>query len=294
LLLAVALSLFAAQSARIKPGMVNTMTTATVAPRPTLPSLFGMTLNEAQRTLEIIRVSCKPVGPENGMVVGQDPQAGSDSYGSVIVIQTGRAPRLVLSGPSAPMYVDSDLTFTASFDPPLPPATPVTYLFEWDDGTPPQPGDQASVTHRFSTPGRHEVRVGTVVNDRLKINDQLPIDVAAVPVTDTTPTQNPVTDTRPARNPVTDTTSTGKGVLQQLLSNPAVLLLIGVAALLLFLRSMIRRPRTPEREPARSIAASPVASLAINGGIKSMEHKIEHPEKVRTGLMVRLRGGLRA
>jgi hypothetical protein len=294
----------------------------------TVPSLFGMNRNEAARALESLHLRPTFSGIENGIAVEQKPPAGmSVAVGSAVAVTLGEMPRVVLSGPAAPAYAGSELTFSAAFVPPLPVGPQVTYYFRWGDGSAAEGTANAVVTHRFADGANRVVSVVAVINQRFKIGSRVVVEVLAPPVTetaqtatvvgtsdttatvategssDTTPTSSttsPVaTDTTPTTTPTTTTapvvptTSTTPPIPAANPSSNLLLLLIAAAVVLLLvvtfllakvLRALNRKPPEPQAKSA----------VAFNGGMRAIEYEIEHPELIRRGPSVGLRGGMRA
>jgi hypothetical protein len=279
----------------------------------TVPSLFGMNRNEAARALESLHLRPTFSGIENGIAVEQKPPAGmSVPVGSAVSVTLGEMPRLVLSGPAAPAYAGSELTFSAAFVPPLPVGPQVTYYFGWGDGSAAEGTANAVVTHRFADAANRVVSVVAVINQRFKIGSRVVVEVLAPPVTETVQTATVVgtsettatvatevpTDTTPATTPTTTTapvvptTSTTPAIPAANPSSNLLLLLIAAAVVLLLvvtfllakvLRALNRKPPEPQAK-----------SVAFNGGVKSIEYEVEHPELIRRGPSVGLRGGIRA
>jgi hypothetical protein len=312
-------------------------------PRPTtsvLPPLFGMNRNDVSRTLEGLHLRPAFSGLDGGVAVDQKPVAGTTlQYGSVVSVTFGQQPRLILGASPTPATTASDLQLTASFEPPLPAGTPVSYQYRWGDGTFLGPTGDVVVTHRFSEVSNRLVSVVATVNDRVRIQGGISVEVVAPPPSDTAQTSTPsdtsttttqttttsdtttttatttrvdttpsTTETVSAKSDTTPTTpvdttptaststtdTTGTVPTPDTSSNP--LLWIGAAAVVLLLvvtfllarvlRALNRKPSEP-----RVQAKSPVA---FNGGVKSVEYEIEHPELIRRGPEVGLRGGVRA
>jgi hypothetical protein len=294
-------------------------------------SLFGMNRVEAARVLESSHLQPKFSGPENGIVIAQEPAAGTSvRYGSAVSVTLGVMPRLVLNGPAAPAYAGSELTFTAAFVPPLPAGSNVSYSFTWSDGSPKEQTGNAVVTHRFADAGNRVVSVTGVIDGRFQIGSRVPVDVLVPPPTDTTPTATdsttsettatiategstatePTTTTKSTTSSATTTTApttttepttttiptrttdtvppadTPSNLLAWIGAAAVVLLLVVTFLLARVLRALNRKPSEPQMQ-----AKSPVA---FNGGVKSIEYEIEHPELIRRGPAVGLRGGIRA
>lgn len=288
-----------------KPPFIDSkiVNTTTVVQLSTVPPLFGLNRIEAARLLESLHLRPKFSGPENGIAMAQDLPAGTTvKLGSVIVVTLGVLPRVVLTGPAAPAYAGNDLTFTASLVPPLPAGTQVSYDFYWGDGTPNVATKDTVVAHRFTDPGSRVVAVTAVINERFKIGSRIVVDVIPVPPpTDTTPptdTAGSTATVAPSDTQTTGTTPTNTTTAQTITGlisdepvNPrqSALLLIGVIAILLLLAVVVLLVRVL-RKMNRTQAASP---LVIKGGPGSVEYEIEHPEQIRHGPTVQVRGGIR-
>jgi hypothetical protein len=296
--------------------------TATSFPLATVPSLYGMNRTEAGRFLESLRLRAIFSGVENGVVVAQKPPGGTNlRTGSGVAVILGGLPQVVLTGPAAPAFAGSDLTFTTMLVPPVPEGVQVTYNFQWNDGTPTVPTKSAVVTHRFADAARRVVSVVVVINDRVQVAGRIPVEiVAAPPPTDTTPksetnattttvaptetqtTATTQTTTIPPAGTAPPTTTTPTTTTAQTTTVPetppkapaqTALLLIGVIAILLLLTIaglLVRLLRKMNRTPPAP-AASP---LVIKGGPGSVEYEIEHPEHIRHAPTVQVRGGIRA
>jgi hypothetical protein len=299
----------------------------------TVPSLFGMNRVEASRTLEALRLRPAFSRVENGIVVDQKPAAGTTvRFGSEVAVALGVMPRLVLNGPVAPAYAGSELTFTASLVPPLPAGPQVTYRFLWGDGSRADATANAVVTHRFADATRHMVSVVAVIDGRVTLEGRVPVDVVALPpladtastatvvatsdTTATVATEDPAapattgttastTSSAPAttattapetttETPITATTATSSvakpdtssNLLLMIAAAAVVLLLVVTFLLVRVLRALNRKPPEPQLQ-----AKSPVA---FTGGMRAIEYQIVHPELIRRGPSVGLRGGIRA
>jgi hypothetical protein len=309
--------------------VVNRVPTTYVAP-PKVPPLFGLNRNEVGRVLEPLSLQAKFSGPENGIVVAQEPAAETSvPYGTVIAVTLGVLPRLVLTGPDLPAYAGRELTFSATFDPPLPLGTRAIYTFRWNDNTPDVEIDRSVATHQF-TEGQRTVSVLGVIDDRFKVgSDPIAFDVvAALPTSDTTQSTmststdsqtigttstevqagSQATDTTPSTTTAPTTTdvqtsgsatvatvqTTGtRGGGEGTESSQTTLLLIWAAATLLLLTLVIVRALRGAHQELRETQATTKLPLEIKGRIGSIEHEIQHPEQIRRGLTVRLRGGIR-
>jgi len=300
--------------------------TATSFPVATVPQLYGMNRTEAGRFLESLRLRAIFSGVENGVVVAQKPPAETSvRTGSGVAVILGVLPRVVLTGPAAPAYAGSDLTFTATLAPPIPEGIQVTYNFQWNDGTPSSPTKSAVVTHKFADAARRVVGVIVTINDRVKVAGRIPVDVVAVPPpTDTTPSDTtpsdtsattttvaptetqptettqttiPPTETAPPATTTAPTTTTAQAttVPETPPGAPAqtALLLIGVVAIILLLTVVVLLVRVL-RKMNRTPSAQTASPLSIKGGPGSVEFEIEHPEQIRKMPAVQVRGGIRA
>src|SRR5207302_1365882 len=293
----------------------------------TIPSLFGMNRNEVARLLEPLHLQPKFIGPDNGIVVAQEPQAGkSVRSGSGVAVTLGEMPRLVLSGPPAPAYAGSELTFTVAFVPPLPAGVKASYYFLWNDGSRAEATANAVVTHRFADAGKRVAAGFAIIDGRRRIGSRVTVEILPPPVTDTTPTDTtptdtatsdttatvateastttepttttesttssatttteattpPTTTTAPATATTTPVTPASSNVLLWIGAAAVVLLLVVTFLLARILRALNRKPQLQAKSP-----------VAFNGGMRSIEYEIEHPEFIRRGPSVGLRGGIR-
>ena len=317
-----------------KPAFDDTkiVSTATSVAISTVPELYGMNRTDAGRLLESLHLRAIFSGMDNDVVIAQKPPGGkSVRAGSAVAVILGALPQVVLTGPPTPAYAGSDLTFSATLVPPIPDGIQVTYNFQWNDGTPGVPTTSAAVTHRFADVARRVVSVVVLINDRVRVAGRIPIDIVAVPpptdttpsdpnattttfaptetqTTETTPTATippaetappttTTTETAPSTTPTTPATTTAQTtkVSETPAKAPAqtALLLIGVVAIILLLTVaglLVRVLRKMNRTSAPP-AASP---LSIKGGPGSVEFEIEHPEQIRKGPTVQVRGGIRS
>lgn len=299
----------------------------------TVPSLFGMNRSEVARVLEPLRLKPSFSGIENGVAIDQKPAAGvSVRWGSGVAVVLREMPRLVLSGPAAPAYAGSELTFTAAFVPPLPAGVKVGYYFVWGDGSRSESTANAVVTHRFADAGNRVVSVVGIIDGRFKIGSRVPVDVLAPPPpTDTTPTATDVTTTTSdttatvategstATEPTTTTDSTTSSVTTTTApattttepttttapetvttgtvpppdasSNPLVWIGAAAVVLLLVVTFLLARVLRALNRKEPQVQAQPAA--VFNGGMRSIEYEIEHPELIRRMPEVGLRGGIR-
>jgi hypothetical protein len=313
---------------RVKIGSARVDVDILPAPAQTsvVPSLFGMNRNEVMLVLKPLQLQPKFSGVENGIALDQKPEAGTKvRYGSGVAVMLGEMPRLVLNGPAAPAYAGSELTFTAAFVPPLPAGPKVGYFFTWGDGSPIESTGNAVVTHRFADAGNRVVSVTGVINDRFKTVSRVPVEILPPPQTDTTPstpattsdttdtvategttatettttpesttssvttTTAPTTTTEPA---TTTTTTTETAPTPNPLPNPLVWIGAAAVVLLLVVTFLLARVlRALNRKPSEQQvqAKSPV----FHGGMRPIEYEIEHPELIRRGPTVGLRGGIR-
>jgi hypothetical protein len=199
----------------------------------------------------------------------------------------------------------------------------------WGDGSRAEGTANAVVTHRFADAGRRVVAVVGVIDGRFKIDSRVPVEILPLPATDTTPsttdattsdttatvategstvtepttttestTSSVTTTTEATATPTTTTEPTTLQATTGTVPTPGtpsnLLVIIGAAAVILLLVVtflLARVLRVLNRKQPRVQAKSPVA---FNGGMRSIEYEIEHPELVRRGPAVGLRGGIRA
>jgi hypothetical protein len=283
---------------------------------PTVPSLFGMNRNEVARTLEPLHLQPTFAGPDDGIAVGQEPPAGQTvKYGSGVAVTLGEMPRLHLNGPAASAYANTELTFTASFEPPLPAGPKVTYSFNWSDGSPTEATGNAVMTHRFADAANRLVSVDAMINDRFQTSSRVAVDVLAeLPSAGTAQTASVATTSGPTatvatetRKNTTDSTTSSVTTSTEVPPPPStsttttastshLLLLIAAAAVVLLLVVRFMRGRVrPEFNGKPSDAQGQAHSLvAFHGGMLAIEYEIEHPELIRRLPAVALRGGIRA
>jgi hypothetical protein len=327
-------------SARVVVDVLPPPTPPSDTAQTSVPLLFGMNRVQVSRALEPLHLRTAFSGIENGIVVDQKPPGGTRvPYGSTVAVTFGQLPRLILSASPAPATTVGDLWLTASFEPPLPARTPVSYRYAFGDDTFMGPTADAAVWHRFSDVSTRVVSVNATINDRVKLEGRISVEVVAPPSSDTaqtaTPSDTSTTTTQTATTSDTSTTTTAitvdTGTMTSTIqtgpgtsdttpttvdttptaitsttetsgsvptpgtsSNPlvwigaaAVVLLLVVTFLLArVLRALNRKPSEPQVQ-----AKSPVA---FNGGVRAIEYEIEHPELIRRGPAVGLRGGIRA
>ena len=272
--------------------------------------------------------------PNGVAVDQKPPAGTRVPFGSGVAVRLGELPRLVLSSSPAPASTASDLRLTVAFEPPLPAGTPVTYQYTWGDGTFTGPTGDWVFTHRFSEVSNRLVSVVATVNGRVKIEGRISVDVVAPPPSDTaqtatvsdtsttttqtatvsdtsttTATATPVdtgttsssTETRSATSNTTPTTTTTApntttGTVPTSDPSSNLLVWIGAAAVVLLLVVtflLARVLRALNRKPSAT-QAQPKSPVAFNGGVRTIEYEIEHPELIRKGPAVGLRGGVRA
>jgi hypothetical protein len=310
-------------------------------PRPTastVPPLFGMSRNDVSASLERLHLRPMFFGPDRGVAVEQKPAAGTTvPYGSTVAVTLGQLPRLVLGASPAPATTASDLWLTVSFEPPLPTGTPVNYQYTWGDGTFMGPTADAVVTHRFSDVSVRVVSVVAFINDRVRIDGSMTIEVVApspappsdtgktsTPDTTTTPTQTATvsdtstttatatrvdtgttttsstepgpasSDTTPTTPTTATTTTTGTVPTSDPSSNPLVWIGAAAVVLLLVVTFLLARVLRALNRKAPETHASAKSPVAFKGGVRAIEYEIEHPELIRKGPAVGLRGGIRA
>jgi hypothetical protein len=327
-------------------GVIRAQDLAVVTQTSIVPSLFGMNPDEVARVLEGLRLRPQFLARQIGIAVDQKPPAGTSvRWGSGVAVTFGALPKLIVSGPQAPAYAGNELTFTAAFVPPLPAGVTAGYHFDWHDGSRGESTGNAVMPHRFADAGQHVVSVTSFVNDRVKIDGTLSVDVVApppppdtaqtatvsdtsvttatVPATDPTDTTasttssattiTTATTTITTTSPTDSTTATTVATIETVGTTPIastgtavppatpssnLLVWIGAAAVVLLLvvtfllarllRELIRNRKVSEEQVQ---AKSPVA---FNGGVRAIEYEIEHPELIRRGPVVGLRGGIRA
>lgn len=294
-----------------------------------VPFLFGMNRNQVARVLRPLQLRPQFSGPENGIALEQKPEAGTKvPYGSGVAVMLGLMPRLVLNGPAAPAYAGSELPFRVSFVPPLPAGLKPIYEFTWGDGSPVESTTNAALTHRFADAGNRVVSGVGIIDGRFKIGSRVPVDVLAPPPpTDTTPsttdattsdttatvatdgtatepttttestTSSATTTTAPTTTAEPTTTTAPETIRTDTVSppNPSsnLLVWIGAAAvvLLLVVTFLLARVLRALNRKEPQVQAKPAA--AFNGGMRSIEYEIEHPELIRRMPEVGLRGGIR-
>lgn len=295
----------------------------------TVPSLFGMSRVEVARVLEPLRLKPSFSGIENGVAVDQKPPAGTKvPYGSSVAVTLGLMPRLVLNGPAAPAYAGSELPFRVSFVPPLPAGPKPIYQFTWGDGSPVESTTKTVITHPFADAGNRVVSVVGIIDGRFKIGSRVSVDtLTPPPQTDTTPTATDATasDTTAtvategstATEPTTTTESTTSSATTTTAptatteprpatipttmteaapppdpsSNPLVWIGAAAVVLLLVVTFLLARVLRALNRKAPQVQAKPAA--VFNGGVRSIEYEIEHPELIRRMPEVGLRGGVR-
>jgi len=294
----------------------------------TVPLLFGMNRDEVARVLEPLHLKPSFSGIENGVAVDQKPAAGvSVRWGSGVAVVLGEMPRLVLSGPAAPAFARSELTFTAAFVPPLPAGVKVSYFFMWGDGSPVESTANAVVTHRFADAGNRVISAVGVIDGRYKIGSRIPVEILTPPPpTDTTPTATttsdttatvategstatepttttesttssattttaPTTTTEPTTTTAPEIITTGTVPPPDASANPLVWIGAAAVVLLLVVTFLLARVLRALNRKEPQVQVKPPA--VFNGGVRSIEYEIEHPELIRRMPEVGLRGGIR-
>jgi beta-lactam-binding protein with PASTA domain len=234
------------------------LTVAPLPPVPKMPQLLWLERTEADARLQALKLGANVAG-QNGIVIGQNPTAGSPvPPGSVITLLLG-VPKLSLSTPAANARVNDEVTFNAAFDP-LPPApAKVAYRFQWRDGTSDTAADQAVAAHRFSAAGTYPVVAAAVINDRWTV-DSAPVNVSVAALPPTIPWKT--------------------------------ILLVAAALAVLIVGTLLVRGRTSETT-APSPQLPPAVSLRSGLGLATT-HEIEHSGPITNGLSVHLRSGVRS
>jgi beta-lactam-binding protein with PASTA domain len=234
------------------------LTVAPLPPVPNMPQLLWLERSEADSRLQALKLGANVAG-QSGIVIGQNPAAGSHvPPGSVITLTLG-VPRLSLSTPAANTRVNDEVTFNAAFDPPPPAPAKVAYRFQWRDGTSDTAGDQAVAAHRFSAAGTYPVVAAAVINDRWTVDSALVnVSVAALPPTIPWKT----------------------------------ILLVAAALAVLIVGTLLVRGRT-SKTTAPSPQLPPAVTLRSGLG-STTTHEIEHSGPITDGLSVHLRSGVRS
>jgi hypothetical protein len=144
-----------------------------------MPQLFWLERGEAERQLRALNLVAKIDGQE-GIVLAQNPPAGSDIQpGSPVGLTVG-LPKLALSASTEEARVNDEVTFKAALDPPPPASNKITYRFEWRDGTPGTSVDHTEATHRFPNRGTYGVFVSARINERsIVVSDRVRLSVIA-------------------------------------------------------------------------------------------------------------------
>jgi beta-lactam-binding protein with PASTA domain len=154
----------------------NSLTLSLNAPSK-MPQLFWLERAEAERQLRALNLTAKIDGQE-GVVLAQNPPAGSDIQPRSTVSFTLGLPKLALSASTQEARVNDAVTFKAALDPPPPASNKITYHFEWRDGTPATSVDQTEATHRFTNRGTYGVFASAQINDRsIVVSDRVRLSV---------------------------------------------------------------------------------------------------------------------
>jgi len=157
----------------------NTLTLLLRPSSKVMPQLLWLEKDEAKAQLRALKLGAKFDG-QDGIVLEQNPPAGSDIQpGSPVGLKLG-LPRLTLSASTREVRVNDVVTFNAAFDPPPPPsATPkITYRIS-RDGTPDTAIDQTVATHQFTNRGTYIVVASAVINDRWSV-ESAPVSLSVV------------------------------------------------------------------------------------------------------------------
>lgn len=222
-------------------------------PATKMPQLLWLERGEAGARLRGLNVRAKIAG-RDGIVIQQNPAAGSDVQpGSLITLTLG-VPILSLSTSTATPHVNDEVTFNAAFDPPPSAPARIAYRFQWRDRTGETSGDQGVAAHRFSAAAKYVVSASAVINDRWTV-DSTPLVVSVAPPPPTIPWR--------------------------------VILLVAAALIVaaLLFRVLNRKAVRPSPQPP---------AVSVRSGLGSTSHTIQHPEQIRNGLSVRLRAGFRS
>jgi PASTA domain len=160
-----------------------------------VPELYWHSQREAEVTLQQTRLQFKVSG-EGPIVVSQEPLPGTKApAGSAVAITLGQ-PQLLLSADPLSAKINTDVSFTATLEPPLPKATTVTtyayvpsrlqarYTYLWGDNSQIGPINQDTQPHQYGSAGTYNaVATALVGNYQIKSN----------PVTITIPNPTQVT-----------------------------------------------------------------------------------------------------
>lgn len=232
------------------------LTIAGPPPVPKMPQLLWLERSDADARLQALKLGANVAG-QNGIVIGQNPAAGSEVPPGLVITLLLGVPKLSLSSPATNPRVNDEVTFNAAFDPPPPVPAKVAYRFQWRDGTSDTAGDQAVAAHRFSAAGTYPVVAAAVINDRWTV-DSAPVTVSVV---------------APAA-PIPWTT----------------ILLVAAALAVLIAGTVLVRGRT-SGSTAPSPQLPPAVSLRSGLG-SATSHEIEHSGPITNGLSVHLRSGV--
>lgn len=248
-----------------------------------VPQLLWLERYQVDELLKPLQLRASIAG-QDGIVLDQSIAAGSEvAPGSDITVTLG-LPRLTLSTPAVNPRANEDVPFNLTFDPPPPFAPQVTYRIAWRDGTEQAPTDQANVTHRFAAAGNYLVSATALIGNRQVESNNLGVAVAdpgATPTpTSTMPPPLPV-DSAPATVPVSEPPPPTPPSIPWLAILIAVVVLTAAA---LLVRALRAKPASPQSPPP----------VSIRSGLGSTNHTIENPDRIRSGLSVRLRTGMRS
>jgi hypothetical protein len=200
--LCAAVSPLVAETAKIPPRSQTTV----VQPQPPMmfeqnavitnvPQLIWMNRDQASALLGRLHLGVKISGPEDQIVAGQDPAAGTVVKWGTDVTLTMAKPVLTLAivNPSS-VQINQDVSFAATLEPPLPQAAPpvldragpspltARYLYQWDDNTGAGWLDQADQSHRFTTARTYKVVAAAMVGDLRVLSNAVAVTIGEPPV----------------------------------------------------------------------------------------------------------------
>jgi hypothetical protein len=120
-----------------------------------VPPLLWLQRNQAAALLKDAHLRANMIGPENAVVIAQDPPAGKGVlWGTVVTVTLGQ-PRLSLSVNNPTAQINEDLTFTLALEPPF--RSHLRFLFQWGDNTPAEWVEKPAAGHRFAAAGTYQV-----------------------------------------------------------------------------------------------------------------------------------------
>ena len=216
------------------------------------------------------------------IVVAQDPPPGADVGPDTKILLTLGVPQLSVTASTVTPAVDEDVVFQVAAEPS---SGDIVYSFAWNDGSAESETSVPRATHRFSKAGTYEV----VVRARVFGVEMGPVITTISPVAplpppplDTIGTTAVIPTPEPAQPPVNTTTAVNPPSTVPWLTI-ALIAAAAVAAAAL-VRVVRRKPPAPSTPPPR---------VSIRSGLGPTDHTIEHPEQIRNGLSLRLRGGVR-